>query len=289
MSIQISEQFQEKLKQRQRTKFEAIRKVPIYDREIYVPVRGTKIRCLEYIPKSEKAAFPVVFDVHGGGFTNGYPEEDDYFCRQVCDQLGVRVFSIDYRLAPEYPYPEGQLDTYETIAWIHDHYEEYGILPDKMAACGHSAGGNLVLTSAMRAVTDNRFSFCGLILDYPPLDMATPAADKFYIDGAIPMELSDLFNSCYCLPGEAKEALCSPLFSADDLLQKLPPTTLISCEIDSLREEEEKFASRLIANGVEVTMRRFVGQKHAFTIVYDNPAALEAHKLMINSIERYLK
>lgn len=285
--IVVSEDMRAMLEKRQKAKFAAIRQTPLYDRELHVPVRGAEIRCLEFVPNDD-GILPVVFDLHGGGFTNGYPEEDDWFCRQVCDRLGVRVFSIDYRLAPDHPYPEGQKDVYETISFFVDHAEQYRIRTDKMVVCGHSAGGNLAVTTAMRASMEGRFAFCGMILDYPPLDSATPAKCKFYTEGCIPVELADLFDACYRLPEQAREPMCSPIFADDETLSRLPPATIVSCEIDSLRDEEEAFATRLVKNGVEVTARRFLGQKHAFTVQYDNPAALEAIQLMIRSIRNYL-
>ena len=275
------------LDKRQAEKRAAIRKRPLYDREIKLPVRDTMLRCLEFIPKKE-AKLPVFFDFHGGGFTNGFPEEDDLICRTVCDRLGVRVFSIDYRLAPRFPYPEGQLDCYEAINYIVTHADEFEILTDRMVVCGHSAGGNHALTAAMRAAAECKFSFCGMILDYPPLDIATPAKDKFYTDGCIPIELSDLFNACYCKPEQAADPMCSPYFASDEVLSKLPPATVITCEIDSLRDEAEQFASRLSALGKEVTIRRFLGEKHAFSVQYSNPAALEAIELIVASTRKYL-
>lgn len=285
--MHITEEMQNMLEKRQKAKFAAIRENPIYDRELQIPVRGTMIRCLEYIP-SKEGTLPVVFDMHGGGFTNGYPEEDDYFCRQVCDKLGVRVFSIDYRLAPIFSYPEGQLDVYAVISYFVDHAAEYGVDTNCMLTCGHSAGANFALTAVMRANEDAKFSFRGMILDYPPLDLATPAEEKFYVDGCIPIELSNLFNACYVEPEKARDPMCSPRFADDETIRALPPATVISCEIDSLREEDEEFAARLAANGVEVTVKRFLGQKHAFTVQYDNPVALEAIDLMIKGIQRYL-
>lgn len=287
MAISISEEIQAILEQRQREKYKAIRKNPIYDKTLFIPVRGTDIRCLEYIPQKSEGNLPVVFDIHGGGFTNGYPEEDDFICRQICDRLQVRVFSIEYRLAPQFPYPEGQLDVYETIAYFADHAEEYKILTEKMVVCGHSAGGNYALAAAMHSVRERKFSFRGMILDYPAIDIATPAKDKFYTEGCIPIELSNIFNACYCLPEQTRDLYCSPGFAGEDILRQLPPATIITCEIDSLREEAETFGSRLAASGVEVIMRRFAGEKHAFTVQYDNPVALEALEMMIKSINRY--
>lgn len=285
--LHIPDEMRSILKNRQIAKFQAIRTNPIFDQEIRIPVRNTEIRCLEYIPK-QNGILPVVFDIHGGGFTNGFPEEDDWFCRQVCDRLQIRVFSIDYRLAPDFPFPEGQLDVYEVIRYIVDHSESFGICPDRMVICGHSAGGNLAMATVMRAIESKDFSFRGLILDYPPLDLATPARDKFYVEGCVPVDLADLFNQCYCGPEEAAQPLCSPRFVSDETLRYFPPATIVTCEIDSLRDEAEEIASRLLSNGVEVTAKRFLGQKHAFSIQYDNPASLEAIEMMINGIQRYL-
>lgn len=286
--ITVSEEMRAMIESRQITKRQAIRSNPIYDREIFIPVRDTQIRCLEFIPK-QTGTLPVLFDFHGGGFTNGFPEEDDYFCRLACDRLQMRVFSIEYRLAPDHPYPEGQLDGYEVVSYLAENHEAYGIDPDKMVISGHSAGGNIAVSVVLRGMENRNLSFKGMVLDYPPLDVATPAKDKFYTEGCIPIELSDLFNASYRRPEQAADPMCSPRFLSDDVLKTLPPAVVVSCEMDSLREEDEEFATRLIANGVEVTAKRFLGQCHAFTVQYDNPAALEAIDMMVSGIGRFLE
>ncbi|MCD8096857.1 MAG: alpha/beta hydrolase [Lachnospiraceae bacterium] len=289
MSIAISDEMRKCLDERQEKKFAAIRKEAIYDREIRIPVRGAQIRCLEYAPRENGQKLPVIFDMHGGGFTNGYPEEDDLMCRQMCDRLQARVFSIDYRLAPEFPYPEGQLDVYETIRYFAVHEDAFQIRADQMITIGHSAGANYALPSAMRACEEHAFSLRGIILDYPPLDMVTPTKDKFYTEGCIPMELSDLFNACYCLPEQAGEPFCSPAFAPDELLRCLPPVTILPCEIDSLRDEAEQFGLRLARLRVEVTLRRYVGLSHAFNLNYDLPASQESIDMMVRQAGKYLQ
>ena len=295
MAIIVEDKIRKLLDDRQVVKFNAIRKDPMFDKEIHVPVRDCEIRCLEFVPKDlkdedgkKKEQLPVVFDVHGGGFTNGYPEEDDYICRRLADNLKVRVFSIDYRLAPDHPYPEGQLDVYEVVKHIHDHAEEYGILPEKMIIQGHSAGGNLSTTCVIRSIESGDFSFIGQILDYPPLDFITDPNDKFWTEGAIPPHLVAAFDACYALPEQRKEYLVSPLYTPDEILAKFPSTVIISCEIDSLRDEEEAYALKIAKNGVEVTLKRVLGAKHAYSIVYEDPKSLESYQMMEEGVRRFI-
>lgn len=259
----------------------------ILGKEIFIPTRDGKIRCLIYKPKNKKEMSPVFFDVHGGGFVTGLPEDDDRFCDKVRNELDIVVISIDYRLAPEFKFPTDKNDVYDVVKYVHLHKDEFEIDPNNMSIGGHSAGANISIAVCMMAKEKNEFSFRCQILDYPPLDLATPATEKFYTEGAIPPEIASLFDKCYRNEEDAKNPYCSPVYATEEQLKDLPPAVVITCEIDSLRDEGEDYAQKLIKAGIETTAKRFYGVRHGFTIGdFDLPESIEAHKMMIDGIRK---
>lgn len=266
-----------------------IEKSSIVGKEVFIPTRDGKTRCLIYRAKNKRSMAPVFFDVHGGGFVMGSPENDDKFSNLVRNELDTTVISIDYRLAPEYKCPTDKNDVYDVVKYVSFHNDEFGIDPNNMAIGGHSAGGNISTVVCMMAKKKNEISFKCQVLDYPPLDLATPARKKFYVEGAIPPERAEIFDKCYRREEYAKNSYCSPVFAAVDELKDLPPAIVLTCEIDSLRDEAEEYAKKLIKAGVETTAKRFYGVSHGFAISkFELPQSSEAHKMMIDGLRKYL-
>jgi acetyl esterase len=255
--------------------------------EAYIPTRSGETRVLLYTPDRE-GPLPVYFNVHGGGFIKGHPEGDDAFCQRVSQELGVLVVNIDYRLAPEYPCPMDKEDVYDVIQYLHDNPDEFGIDPDRLAVGGHSAGANISAVIAKWAKQKGDFTLRCQILDYPPMDVQTNPYQKFYTEGAIPPQVADLFNDCYIDHAHAGDSDCSPIYCTAEELSGQCPAILLTCEIDSLREEGEEYALKLMRAGVEVTARRFLGVPHGFSLDLKNPGADEAQKMMIDGLRKYL-
>jgi acetyl esterase len=231
---------------------------------------------------------PVVIDLHGGGFVMGSPEDDDRFCQKISGQLSVVVISLDYLLAPEYPFPFGLENCYEMILYLWNHEEEFGIDREHMAVIGHSAGGNFAAALSIMAKRRKDIKFVCQVLDYPVLDLETDPYEKFYTEGAIPPQRSEWFNDCYTKKEQRKDILCSPLLCKVQELKGLPPAVVLTCEIDSLREEGEEYVKKLMSAGVEVSGRRFLHAVHGFTINGDTKEALEAERYMIRELKKYL-
>lgn len=249
--------------------------------EMRIPIKDQEVRVLVY--KAKRNA-PLYINLHGGGFVMGQPEDDDLFCERVYKELGIHVFNIDYPLAPEYPFPKDKETVYEVIKYMTEHEKELGVDCSKMLIGGHSAGANIVAAICLMAKERKEFSFLLQILDYPPLDLATPPEDKFWAEGAIESSVAKIFNTAYRKEEEARQSLCSPLFATDNELKGLPDTLMITCEYDSLREEGETYAKRLMQAGVEVTGKRFLDRYHGFSMM-DNEKGREAMAYMI----RYMK
>ncbi len=249
--------------------------------EMRISIKGQEVRMLIY--KADKNT-PLYINLHGGGFVMGQPEDDDLFCEKVNKELGIHVCNIDYPLAPEYPFPKDKETVYEVIKYITEHAKELGVDCNRMLIGGHSAGANIAAAICLMAKERKEFSFLLQILDYPPLDLATPPQDKFWVEGAIEYRIAKIFNTAYRKEEEARQSLCSPLFATDEELKGLPDTLIITCEYDSLREEGESYAKRLMQAGVEVTGKRFLDRYHGFSMM-DSEKGREAMAYMI----RYMK
>ena len=260
-------------------------------KEIYVPT-GTEsgdMRCLIYKPEGVEGPTPIFFNLHGGGFVMGDPEGDDSFCDLVCKELGITVISLDYPLAPETKYPKDKEAAYGMVKYVVEHADEYGIDPNNMAIGGHSAGGNLSTVICMMAKKSGEFGFKCQVLDFPPLDIAKNPYEKWFAEGAIPPEVAEMFNACYCeTPEAAAEVYCSPVLETIENLQGMPPAIILTCEIDSLRDETEEYGWKLAKAGVEVTMKRFLGVPHGFTGDPTLPEAAQGRKMMVDGLRKYL-
>ena len=216
---------------------------------------------------------PGVFvNLHGGGFVLGDAQSDDPYCRYLSDVAGCVVVNLDYLLAPEHPFPAAVHQTADLLAWLAGNASTIGADGSRIAVGGHSAGGNLsaaaCLLTARRAAPRLR----GLIVDYAPLDLVTPPSDKLVAGdprraGAAELaRIGARFNAWYLpTPADGGDELASPLLAAD--VSGLPPTLVITAELDLLRAEGDRFAEHLRTAGVEVDHVVVPDSDHAFTHV----------------------
>lgn len=209
---------------------------------------------------------PIVLMIHGGGFTFGSIDSVDGIARRTCMGLPAVVVSLDYRLAPEDPYPAAAEDCYAALQWVSEHATEIGGDPERIAITGESSGGNLAAAVALMArdrggprlafqllvvpLLDNDFDRASWTenAEYPP---AQPDM-RFYFDN---------YLSGTPAPGPyAMPAL------ADDL-SGLPPALVITAEFDPVRDSGEAYAGRLQEAGVEAALHRFDGTIHLFYLL----------------------
>ena len=209
---------------------------------------------------------PLYINMHGGGFVLGNAEIDDPFMATVADRANVKIISIDYRLAPEFPYPKALNDCFAVVKYAREHPDEFGIDPDRIAVGGQSAGGNLGASLCLMDNDRKRLGIKGLILDYPPLDLYTEAGLKPLPKGALPVFVCRIFDACYCNDKvERNNPLVSPVYATHDEVRFFPPTLIITATYDSLCREGELFRDKLMEAGVEVTHRRFEA-RHGFNL-----------------------
>lgn len=270
--------------------------LPVKGERMKVPTRDGEIRCILYRAKGNHR--PVYFGMHGGGFVSGNCEDIDFFCDMINKDLDINVVNINYRKAPQFPYPCAVNDAFDAVVWFYQNASQFDIDTSRMAIGGHSAGGNLAAVTCLRAVRENApFRFKVQILDYPPLDLSRCAFDKFIHPMGIPPQIAIMFDACYISPEDMKNPSVSPAVLDPSDLTDLPPAVVLTAEFDSLRDEAELYASKLIAAGVPVWCRRFLGSPHGFTMTLggndimgmpEDKNAAAGCRMMIDGLRYYL-
>lgn len=243
--------------------------------ELVVPGRGGSIPLRAY--RADPDASAAVVFVHGGGFVLGDLDSHDATCRELAVQSGAAVFAVDYRLAPEHPFPAALDDVEDALTWLRSQAHELGIDSDRLALCGDSAGGQLAAAAALRDVGAAR-TVRHVALLYPLIDpsRATESAslyeEGFMLTGSfIAWAWRSYQGACQTMAGD-------PLF---DLRQAdfhdFPATTIVTAGCDPLRDEGELLSFQLYGAGVPTKLRRFDRMIHGFAgFPQITPAATEA-------------
>jgi len=233
----------------------------VADRRIPGPAGEIPLRV--YTPEGP-GPFPVYVNFHGGGWVIGDLETADVVCRDVCNTAGVVVVSVDYRLAPEHPYPAAVEDAFAATRWAADHVAEIGG-NGRLAVGGESAGGNLAAVVTQRARDEGGPDIHFQLLAYPVTDCDFERASYRENGQGYLLEVDTMrwFWDHYCPSIEQRrQPQASPL-RADDL-SNLPPALVVTAEFDPLRDEGEAYAAALAAAGVRVEAVRHEGLVHDF-------------------------
>ena len=234
-----------------------------------VPGPGGPVPVRIYRPEGA-GPFPLHLQFHGGGWVIGDLDTHDGDCRELCRLANVMVIAVDYRLAPEHPYPAAAEDCYAVTAWAHANAAELGARPGPWSVGGDSAGGNLAAVVSLMAKEQVAGEF-GVpeinlqLLIYPVTDAAMETVS--YRDNGDGYMLTAQgmrwFWDQYCPePSTRFEAWASPMQAPD--LGGLPPAHVMTAEFDPLRDEGEAYARRLEEAGVAVECTRYPGLIHGF-------------------------
>jgi acetyl esterase/lipase len=213
-----------------------------------------------YFPGSPDNAISrsVVLWIHGGGMFLGSARQDDALCQELSEALGVRIASVDYRLAPEHPYPEPLDDCYRALMWLAERN-------DHIVVAGASAGGGLA--AALALLTRDRSGPCasGVQLWYPMLDdRPTPSARRLARTSVWNERLNRLGWSAY-LASRPADAYAAPARATD--LSDLPPMYIDAGELDMFVDEDIDFAERLRAAGGSVELTLVQGAVHGWDLI----------------------
>lgn len=223
---------------------------------------GTPVRI--YRPSSG-SPLPAIMYFHGGGWVLGNIETHDALCRHLALASGSAVISVDYRLAPEHPFPAAFDDCYEATQYVSKHAGELGLDPNRIAVAGDSAGGNLAAAVTLKARDEDAPKIHSQWLIYPVLEANFDTASymDFATDHGLTRQTMQFFWNQYVRKKtDRSNPYAAPLKT--DHLNGLPFTQIITAECDVLRDEGEQFATVLKEAGVEVEHTRYEGMPHGF-------------------------
>ncbi len=219
-----------------------------------------------YAPDEPGAPHPLLVYYHGGGFTYGDLETHDGVCRILCHHAGAHVLAVDYRLAPEHPFPAAVEDARAALAWAFANAATLGADPQRVGVGGDSAGGNLAAVVSQLAARDGGPAPVLQLLIYPATDFSRRRRSRELFGEGFLLTNSEMdwFETNY-LGAErthARDPRASPLLAED--LSGLAPAYVVTAAFDPLRDEGEEYADALKRAGTPVMLRRFPGFIHAF-------------------------
>jgi acetyl esterase len=237
---------------------------PIYEvSEGVAPAPAGPVSVRIYRP-DDRPNLPVLVWFHGGGWVLGNLETADHNCRRLANDVGCLVVSVDYRRAPETPFPGAIDDCWADTAWVAASSGELGADPRRIAVAGDSAGGNLAACVAYQARAHG-LSLALQLLVYPVIDADFERSS--YVENAEGYGLTygsmRWYWDCYVPEaGLRSDPRVSPIHATD--LSGLAPALILTAEYDPLRDEGEAYAAALAAAGVPVELRRYDGTIHGF-------------------------
>ncbi|WP_436777905.1 alpha/beta hydrolase [Yinghuangia sp. YIM S09857] len=242
--------------------------VDVLDTTVPGPEGAPDVPVRLYTPQNrERGPVPLVFNVHGGGFVIGSVELDHPGCLELCRALGVVVASVEYRLAPENPYPAGLEDCYAALTAVVAASGELGIDPHRVALHGASAGGGLAAALALLCRDRGGPALCFQYLGIPELDdrLETPSMVAFVDTPGWNRPNAEISWDAYLGPGrrggDDVPVYAAPARATD--LSGLPPAYISVMQFDPLRDEGIAYAQALLAAGVNVELHLFPGTFHA--------------------------
>lgn len=240
---------------------------PVATNDRTVPGPAGEVPVRVYSPPGD-GPFGVLVYLHGGGWTIGDLDTHDHPCRTLCQEASVVVVSVDYRLAPEHPFPAALDDAWAALTWVADHGAEIGGRPDRLAVGGDSGGANMAAVLALMARDHGGPALDLQLLVYPAVDLREEATDRYRsrrengTGHVLTLEHLELFSASYRPdPALGHDWRVSPLLAEDH--RDLPPALVITAGFDPLRDEGAAYADTLRSAGVEVVHSDYPETVHA--------------------------
>ncbi|MGW1991945.1 alpha/beta hydrolase [Embleya sp. NPDC001921] len=228
-----------------------------------LPGPGGTIPVRVYAP-SPAASLPVLVFGHGGGWSVCDLDTHDALCREIANRAGVLVVSVDYRLAPENPYPAGLEDFYTAASWVVEHAADIGADPARVAVGGDSAGANLATVTCLMARDRGGPTFRCQMLAYPGLDAVSqrPSWTEMAHAPMVSAATGRSMWAAYTAGHDPRDPYLSPVHASD--LSGLPPAIIVAPGYDHGRDDFAAYAVALTKAGVEVEFRPYPGMLHGF-------------------------
>lgn len=262
--------------------------------ELHVTSRfdSNAIRVLRYQPASTSSQTPVLLHCHAGGFVMGTPEMTELENIRLVKELSCTIFSVDYRLAPEHPYPTALHDVYSVLSWLHDNAETLKIDKTRIGIKGESGGGGIAagVVLFVRDTPGPKLAFQHLI--YPMLDDRTVLRTDIHEHiGQVMWTNEHNRFGWYSLlgkePGSAEVSPYAAAARASDL-RGLPPTFISVGALDLFCEENIAYAQRLLTQGVPVELHVYPRAFHGFRNATTSRVAKQAAQDSLEALRRSL-
>lgn len=242
------------------------------DREINGPAGKLSLPVRIYRPAGQPRPLPALLWIHGGGFTLGHPDQDDPLCERIVTETNCVVVSVDYRLAPEHPFPAATDDCHAGLQWLYQNANDLQVVAERIAVGGASAGGGIAAGVALMARDRSEIPLCYQLLLCGCLDdrHVTLSAHEItderswsrskslsgwsaYLGRTVPDPATNV--SHYAAPARATELAGSA------------PAFLMVGELDLMRDETVNYASRLLQAGVSTELHVWPGAFHGFEVL----------------------
>jgi acetyl esterase len=253
--------------------------------DIAIPRPGGEIAARVYQPLEAPG---VVVAFHGGGWLMGNRDSFDAVCRNLAADSGLAVVNVDYRLAPEHPFPAALDDAWAAVRWVSEHGAAQGLPARRLAVMGESAGGNLAAVVCLLARERRAPSILAQALIYPATDARQQAVSlRTFAEGYLQRraDVAHAFHTYALQHGVSPtDWHLSPLLAPSHA--GLPPALVISAECDAIRDDGESYASKLSEAGVPTTCVRYMGMLHTF---YGMRGSLDAATLAQRQVADMLR
>ena len=266
--------------------------VTVTDHEIAGADGAPPVLVRVYAPNGEPPATgrSGLLDIHGGGFVSGSIDMEHAFGVLVARELGIVVAAVEYRLAPEHPFPAGLDDCYAALRWFHEQAGALGVDPTRVGVGGQSAGGGLTAATTLLARDRGGPPICFQFLGIPELDHRLETTSmRTFVDTPIWHRHNAELSWKYYLGAASGDV--SPYASpaiADDL-SGLPPAYVTTMEFDPLRDEGIVYALRMMEAGVSVELHCFPGTFHGSALVTTAEVSRRANRELLDVLRRGLR
>lgn len=243
------------------------------ERSIPGPDGAPDVRVIMFGSTTGKGATPAIVYIHGGGMIAGTPDMQAAPLARLAAQTGALIVSVDYRLAPEVPFPGGLEDVYAALVWLHTQAGVLGVDAERIMVMGDSGGGCLAAATALLARDRGKVKLCAQVLIYPMLDLRTGGADAPTDDpttGEFVWTRAQNRHAWSAVRGALAEnnplfGYLSPAFMRD--LSGLPATFIVTGALDLFRDEDVTFAHRLWQAAVPTELVVYAGAVHGFDLL----------------------
>lgn len=244
-----------------------------------IPGPGGDLPVRVYRPTDDEE-LPTTVYFHGGGFVIGSPDTHESTCRHLADAAETVVVAVDYRLAPEHPFPAAVEDAIAATEWVADNPDAVGG-DGQVAVAGDSAGGTLAAVSALAARDRGGPDLTHQVLVYPATspaddwDSIAENAEGYFL---VAEDLEWFRDQYLDSPVHEHNPYAFPMAACD--LTGLPPATVVTAGFDPLRDQGVAYADRLDAAGMDVTHRNYEAMIHGFAGMLEAPSVERAHEAM---------